>query len=95
VHCFSGTLDDAEKLCSMGFFLGFDGPITYPSADKQRSVVKNIPLSHLLLETDCPYLAPQKYRGQRNEPAYIPLIAEEIALLKRIAVAEVQTSDYG
>lgn len=77
--CFSGNLDEAQKLCKNGFFLGIDGPITYPNSDKLRYIVKNINLHNILIETDCPYLAPQSFRGQRNEPMYLPYIAQDIA----------------
>ena len=68
----------------MGFLLGIDGPVTYPSARNLKEVVTAIPLESLVIETDCPYLPPQEYRGQRNEPSYLPLIAREIAHLKNI-----------
>ncbi|MCX5778887.1 MAG: TatD family hydrolase [Elusimicrobia bacterium] len=84
IHCFSGTLFDARELTDMGFLLGIDGPVTYPSARNLKEVVTAIPLESLVIETDCPYLPPQEYRGQRNEPSYLPLIAREIAHLKNI-----------
>lgn len=84
VHCFSGTLEEAEQLCNMGFLLGIDGPVTYPKSDVLRNIVKNIPLSNLLLETDAPYLAPQAFRGEKNEPAYLSHIADAVARIKGI-----------
>lgn len=79
LHCYSGDLDHANKALDLGFYLGIDGPITYPSAHALRAVVAALPLDRLLLETDCPFLAPQKVRGRRNEPAYLPLIARDLA----------------
>lgn len=90
VHCFSGNAIDAEKLIKMGFLLGIDGPLTYPKAYGLREVVMNTPLESIVLETDSPYLAPQKYRGKRNEPGYLPLIAESIAELKKLTLSQVE-----
>ena len=70
----------------MGFYLGIDAPITYPSAKSLREALVSIPLDRLVLETDSPYLPPQPYRGQRNEPKYIPLIGQEVAVLKQVPV---------
>lgn len=92
VHCFSGTLEEAEQLCSMGFLLGIDGPVTYPKSDVLRNIVKNIPLSNLLLETDSPYLAPQCFRGKRNEPSYLSHIAADVAKIKKIPFESVCTA---
>lgn len=85
VHCFSGSLAHARALTDMGFLLGIDGPVTYPSAKILKEAVAAMPLESLMLETDCPYLPPQEYRGQRNEPAYLPLIAREVSRLKNIS----------
>ena len=84
IHCFSGTSAEAAALIELGLLLGIDGPVTYPSAGELRSVVEHVPLDSVLLETDSPYLPPQKYRGQRNEPAFIPLIAEQIAQIRKL-----------
>ncbi|MFH1379174.1 MAG: TatD family hydrolase [bacterium] len=89
IHCFSGSLEDARTLCDMGYYIGIDGPVTYPKSDNLRNIVKNIPLSSLLLETDCPYLAPQAFRGKRNEPGHLSLIAEEVSRIKQIPLEEV------
>lgn len=93
-HCFTGTLEDAKTMLNMGFYIGIDGPVTYPSAKNLREVVAAVPLDKILLETDCPYLAPQAFRGKRNEPAYLAYIAEEVARIKQVpvdAVAEATT----
>jgi TatD DNase family protein len=89
VHCFSGSPEDAIKLIALGFYIGIDGPVTYPKAVSLTETVKKIPLESILIETDSPYLPPQKYRGERNEPAYINMIAREIATLKNISVEDV------
>jgi TatD DNase family protein len=88
IHCFSGTPQQAEEFVSLGFLLGIDGPVTYKKSDNLKQVVLEIDLSNLLIETDCPYLAPQKYRGQRNEPSYIVETLEEIAKIKNISFEE-------
>lgn len=87
-HCFSGNLKQAERAIEMGFLLGIGGVITFKNSGLQQ-VVEAVPLEHLLLETDAPFLAPVPYRGQRNEPSYIPLIAERVAQLKGISVEKV------
>ena len=79
VHCFSGTPADAERILSLGLYIGIDGPVTYPGSSSLRETVKMTPLARLLLETDAPYLPPQQYRGKRNEPAYLEHIARGIA----------------
>jgi TatD DNase family protein len=96
IHCFSGTPAEAKVLIGMGFLLGIDGPVTYPTARNLKDTVREIPLEKLVLETDCPYLPPQSYRGKRNEPAYLACVAEEIAMIKQVAletVEEVTTSN--
>jgi TatD DNase family protein len=87
-HCFSGSAEQAQQATELGFMLGIGGIITYKNSGLQK-VVEETGLEHLLLETDAPYLPPVPYRGQRNESAYIPLIAARIAEIKKIAVEEV------
>ena len=89
IHCFSSKLEYAEDFIKLGYYLGIDGPVTYPNANILREVVKNIPIERLLLETDSPYLPPQSFRGKRNEPSYVKLVAEEVAKIKEIPVEEV------
>ena len=79
IHCFSGTAEDAREYLAMGFHLSIAGPVTYPNAAKLRETIRSIPLDRLMVETDCPLLAPQAYRGKRNEPAYVRYAAAEIA----------------
>lgn len=87
VHCFSGEAKDAEELLKLGFYLGVDGPVSYPSAKPLREALDTVPLERLVLETDSPYLPPQTHRGQRNEPAYLPLIGHHLADLKKVTPA--------
>ncbi len=87
-HCFSGDLNQAIKAIEKGFYLGIGGTITYKNSGIQ-DIVKEIPLAHLLLETDAPFLPPVPYRGQRNQSSYIPIIAAKIAELKGINLEEV------
>jgi len=89
LHCYSGDLQTARAATRLGLYLGIDGPVTYPSAQVLQSLVTQLPLEHLLLETDCPFLAPQVRRGKRNEPSYIPHIAHKMAQLKGVAVEDV------
>jgi TatD DNase family protein len=88
-HCFSGTIAQAEQILSMGNFkLGIGGVVTFKNSGIDK-VVEAIGLKHLVLETDAPYLAPAPYRGKRNNPAYLTLIAQKIADLKMISIEEV------
>ncbi len=89
IHCFSGTWQDAQTYMGHGFLLGIDGPVTYPNSKPLQGHVARLPLESLILETDAPYLAPQLFRGQRNEPAYIPIIAEAVGALQHKTTEEV------
>ena len=88
MHCFGGSIQEANKAIEMGFHIGIGGVVTFKNATL-ASVAASIPLERILLETDAPYLAPVPYRGKRNESAYIPVIAEKIAALKGVSIAEV------
>lgn len=81
IHCFSGDLGFAEGCMDLGFYLGVDGPVTYPSAKNLREVLSKAPEEKIVLETDAPYLPPQGYRGKRNESSYLIFIAEALANL--------------
>lgn len=87
-HCFSGTLEQAKQIVSMGFFIGIGGVVTFKNGGLDK-VLPELDLNFAVLETDCPYLAPVPHRGKRNEPAFIPLIAKRVAELKKITVEEV------
>ncbi|HXS37918.1 MAG TPA: TatD family hydrolase [Flavipsychrobacter sp.] len=89
-HCFSGTLDEAKQITNLGLYLGIGGVITYKKSTLP-DIVKEISLEHIVLETDAPYLSPVPYRGKRNESSYIPLIAEKVAEIKNMSLAEVAT----
>jgi len=89
MHCFSGSVETALECIKMNFMISLGGPVTFKNARMPKKVAKEIPLGHLLIETDAPYLAPHPYRGKRNEPSLVPLVAEEIARLKEIPVEEV------
>jgi TatD DNase family protein len=89
IHCFSGTWADAERYLSLNFYLSIAGPVTYPSAQALRDVVGQLPLDRLLIETDCPLLPPQKFRGKRNEPAYVRYAAAEIANVLKVPLERV------
>jgi TatD DNase family protein len=87
-HCFSGSVETAKIVLSMGFYLGFDGPVTFKNARKPVSVVAQCPPDRLLIETDSPWLTPAPFRGKRNEPAYLPLIGARIAEIQGATIAE-------
>ena len=87
-HCFSGTVEQAHQAISMGFLLGIGGVLTFKKSDLP-AVVEQIDIQHLILETDCPYLAPVPHRGQRNESSFLPLVAQKLAEIKQISVEDV------
>ncbi|MEA1940148.1 MAG: TatD family hydrolase [Candidatus Caldatribacteriota bacterium] len=89
VHCFSGDMNMAKRCMEEGYYIGIGGIVTFNNAKSLQLITKNIPLERILLETDSPFLAPHPYRGESNEPKYIPLIAEKIAELKGISIKEV------
>lgn len=89
MHCFSGSAETAKECVDMNFYISLGGPVTFKNAKKPKEVAGIIPLDKLLIETDCPYLAPHPYRGKRNEPSYVTLVAQQIAEIKEISVEEV------
>jgi TatD DNase family protein len=95
MHCFSGDERVLEQVLELGMYLSLGGPVTYPTARGAATTARSVPLDRLLLETDCPYLPPQPYRGKRNEPAYLVTIAQRIAEIRGITTAELAqaTSD--
>lgn len=88
-HCFAGSLADARELIEMGHYISFTGNITFKKFDTLRSIVEKIELENLLLETDSPFMTPVPYRGKRNEPMHVTLVAEKIAELHNISVEDV------
>lgn len=96
MHCFSGSLDFARICLSQGFYIAFGGVVTFKNSRKSQEIVREIPIDKLLLETDAPYLTPEPYRGRRNEPAYVKLVAEKIAEIRNCSydeIAEVTTAN--
>ncbi|MDD5369361.1 MAG: TatD family hydrolase [Anaerolineaceae bacterium] len=89
LHAFDGNIEEAGRAMELGFFLGVGGPVTYLNANERRKVFSALPLDHLLTETDAPFLSPQPFRGQRNEPAYILLIAKMLASIHNTTVDDI------
>ena len=89
IHCFSYSKELAEEYVKMGFHIGIGGVVTFKNGKKLKEVAEIVPLERILLETDCPYLAPEPYRGKRNSSLYIPHIAQAIADIKGISYEEV------
>lgn len=89
MHCFSGSAETALECINMNFYISLGGPVTFKNAKKPKEVAAAVPLDRLLIETDCPYLAPHPYRGKRNEPSYVKLVAEQIAEIKQLTIEEV------
>ncbi len=87
-HCFSGTVEQAKRMIGLGFMLGIGGTLTYPKSELPV-VLKEIPLEHIVLETDAPYLPPVPHRGKRNESAYVRLVAEMLSEVKVLPLSEV------
>lgn len=90
MHCFSGSIEFARQCINSGWYLGIGGVATFKNAKKLKDVVKEIPIEHLVLETDAPYLTPHPFRGEENAPKYLNLIAKEIANLKDLTLDFVQ-----
>ncbi len=89
LHCFSGDLAMAEEAVALGFYISIAGPVTYAKNGPLVEVVRQLPLDRLLLETDCPYLSPEPFRGRRNEPAFMVRTAQEIARIRNLTVEDV------
>lgn len=89
MHCYSGPVETAQACIDMNFMISLGGPVTFKNAKLPKEVAKAVDLEHMLVETDCPYLAPHPNRGKRNEPAYVKLVAEQIAELKGLSYEEV------
>ena len=89
MHSFSGDWAFAEAALALGAWLSFSGPVTYPKATALHDAARRVPLDRILIETDCPYLAPQAHRGRRNEPAYVRDVAQRLAELRETTLAEI------
>ena len=89
-HCYSGSLEMAKWLIDRGWYIGFTGVLTFKNARKALEVAENIPLERIVLETDCPYMAPEPFRGKRNHPGYLYRMAERLAQLRGLSVEEVE-----
>ena len=89
LHCYSGSADDAAWLVEQGMYLGFGGAVTYKGAKRAARVLAAIPHDRALLETDCPYMAPEPFRGRRCDPSLVPYVAKKIAALRGIPAEEV------
>ena len=90
VHCFSGDWEFAKKILDIGLSISFTGNITFKNNPEIERIIEAVPLGSLMIETDCPYLAPEPYRGKRNEPAMVVRVAEEVARIKNVSLAEVE-----
>lgn len=88
-HCFGGSIGEAKSIIEMGFLLGIGGVLTFKKSGL-ASVISEIPLEHIVLETDAPYLSPVPYRGKRNESSYLRIIATELAHIKKVSIEEVE-----
>lgn len=93
-HCFSGTIEDAKRIVATGFYLGIGGVLTFKNGGIDK-VLPDVPMKNLILETDAPYLAPVPYRGKRNEPKYLPLVAQKLAEVKGIDIGIVTKTTSG
>lgn len=90
IHCFGGNLSQAREFVNLGFYIGFTGIITFKSKSEElQNIVKEIPIEKILVETDAPFLSPEPYRGQRNEPFNVKFVAEKVAKLKSLTIEEV------
>ena len=90
-HCYSGSAEMAKQLVKRGWYIGFTGVLTFKNARKAIETAQSIPLDRIVLETDCPYMAPEPFRGKRNHPGYLYRMAEKLAELWELPVEEVQT----
>ena len=87
-HCYSGSAEMARQLVKLGWYIGFTGVLTFKNARKAVETAASIPLDRIVIETDCPFMAPEPYRGKRNDPGYLPKMAEKLAEIRGISVEE-------
>jgi len=88
-HCYSGSAEMARQLVNMGWYIGFTGVLTFKNAKKAVETAASIPLDRIVLETDCPYMAPEPFRGRRNDPGYLYRMAERLAEIRNLPVEEI------
>ncbi len=88
-HCYSGSAEMARQLVNLGWYIGFTGVLTFKNARKAVETAQSIPLDRIVLETDCPFMAPEPFRGKRNDPGYVPCMAKKLAELRGLSVEEV------
>ena len=88
-HCYSGSAEMARQLVNMGWYIGFTGVLTFKNARKAVETAASIPLDRIVIETDCPFMAPEPYRGKRNDPGYLPRMAEKLAEIRNLPVEEI------
>jgi TatD DNase family protein len=89
LHCYSGSVEMAREFIKLGFYISLGGPVTFKKSKIPKLVAKEVPIDRLLIETDCPYLTPEPFRGKRNEPKYVRYVAEEIAEIRGVQVSEI------
>lgn len=94
IHCYSGSVEMAKEYVKLGYYIGIGGVVTFKNAKALKKVAKEIPLERMVVETDCPYLAPAPHRGKRNVSAYLPLVIQQIADLRGISAEEVERVTY-
>jgi len=95
LHCFTGTWQHAKRALDMGFMISFAGNVTFPKAQQIRDAAKEVPLDRMLIETDCPFLAPAPYRGKRNEPAFVKETARQLGELRGLSAEEMGRQTAG
>ena len=93
-HCYSGSAEMARQLVDLGWYIGFTGVLTFKNARKAVETAASIPLERIVLETDCPYMAPEPYRGKRNDPGYLYRMAEKLAEIRGISAEEAAAATF-
>ncbi|MBD3359934.1 MAG: hydrolase TatD [Candidatus Buchananbacteria bacterium] len=94
IHCYGGNKTQARKFLNLGFYVGFTGIVTFKNAQELQEIAKETPLDKILIETDAPFLAPEPYRGQKNEPYFVRYIAQKIADLKELTFTEIEKQTF-
>lgn len=94
MHCYGGSLESVKICINAGMMISFTGVITFKNANKIRQVVEYVPIDRLMIETDCPYMSPEPYRGKRNQPAYVLEVAKQVALIKKMSLEQVVDITY-